>query len=130
MAPFACYSNPTPVYQPAMRVVSAITNANPASVTTAINHNYSTGLIVRIDIPRPIQGTQGVGMEQINQQFGTITVTGPTTFTIPIDTTAYTPFALPAVPPQNYTCAQAVPIGEDSSLINLATQNVLNSILP
>jgi hypothetical protein len=112
-----------------MRIVTAITNANPASVTTSIAHGYKSGLIVRIDIPRPITGAQGVGMEQINKQFGEIIVTGPTTFTIDIDTTHYDTFALPNPVPARYTCAQCVPIGENSNIIYLATNNILTNMI-
>lgn len=112
------YANPFPIYQPAMRVIAAITNAFPVSITTTFNHQYTSGLIIRIDIPN------GLGMEQLNQQYAPILVTGDTTFTMPIDSTFYTPFM---VPTQNsgYQDAQSVPIGEISSIIYAATQNVL-----
>lgn len=70
-----------PTFQRAMRVISSITNANPAVVTTTTNHQYITGMIVRLNIPT------GFGMQQVSQQQGVITVTGATTFQISIDTT-------------------------------------------
>ena len=108
-----------PVFQPAMRIISAITNANPAAVTTTFAHQYRTGTIVRLDIP------QGYGMVQANQLFGPITVTGTTSFTIPIDTTYFDVFAAPAAYPQSYQSAQCVPIGELNETLLAATQNVL-----
>lgn len=108
-----------PIFQPAMRVISSISNSFPVTITTTFNHQYVSGLIVRIDIPPKL------GMQQINQQFGPITVTGDTTFTIPIDTTYYDVFTLPAGFPPSYQDAQAIPIGEISSIIYAATQNVL-----
>lgn len=108
-----------PTYQPAMRIITAITNANPAVVTTSFAHNYNSNLIVRIDIPL------GFGMQQINQQVGTITVTGTTTFTINIDTTKYDAFSTPSVFPYNDQLAQVVPIGETSDTLINATVNVL-----
>lgn len=120
-----CFSFATPIFQPAMRVVTAITNANPASVTTSLNHLYITGMIVRLDIP------PGVGMQQANQLTGTIFVTGSTTFTISIDTTAFDPFVIPSMPPPAYTCAQCVPVGEDADILTAAVQNVLpGTMLP
>jgi hypothetical protein len=113
-----------------MRIIISITNAFPAVVTTSIdgvnpaNHNYINGLIIRIDVP------VGFGMQQINQQFGPITVLTPTTFSIPIDTTLYDVFAVPASGPMyfpiNYQAAQSVPIGELTSMITGATVNELN----
>ena len=109
----------SPTYQPAMRIVTAITNANPASVTTSFAHNYNSNLIVRIDIPL------GFGMQQINQQVGTITVTGTTTFTINIDTTKYDAFSTSTIFPYNDQLAQVIPIGETSDTLINATVNVL-----
>lgn len=74
-----------PVYQPAMRIISSVTNANPAVVTTTFNHQYQSGLIVRLNI------APGYGMQQANQLYGPIIVTGNTTFTIDIDTTYFEP---------------------------------------
>lgn len=108
-----------PIYQPAMRIITAITQGNPAQVTTSPNHQYKTGLIVRIYV-YPVNG-----MEQINQQTGAITVTGLNTFTIPIDTTNYDPFVAPGMPTANNDEACVVPIGEVNELTSLAVQNVL-----
>lgn len=56
-----------------------------------------------------------------------ILVTSATTFTIPIDTTRFDVFAIPAMPlPQTNTCAMVVPIGEISQTLLAATINVLN----
>lgn len=115
----SCYSNPSPMFQPAMRIVSSITNANPASVTTTLDHNYLTGEIVRLIVP------QGFGMTQINNLTGTITVTGSTTFLIDIDTTFFDVFSVPSPLPMAYTCPQVIPVGEVSSILSGATKNVL-----
>lgn len=113
------FANPRPTYQPSMRVIANITNAFPATVTTTFAHQYITGTIVRLDIP------VSAGMVQANQQFGPITVTGSTTFTIPIDTTEYDTFTLPTTFPPAYQDAQSVPIGEDNDMLTAAVQNVL-----
>lgn len=80
-----------PVFQRAMRIVSTITNANPAVVTTTFDHQYLTGLIVRLNIPK------GYGMTQANRLYGPIVVTGATTFTVDIDTTHFDTFIVPIV---------------------------------
>jgi Ubiquitin-activating enzyme E1 FCCH domain len=113
------YAYPFPVYQPAMRLIAAITNSFPATVTTTFDHQYITGTIVRIDIPF------ADGMQELNQQTAPITVTGATTFTIPIDTTNFNAFSIPSVPPYINTAAQVVPVGEISSTLDAATVNVL-----
>jgi len=105
-----------PVFQPAMRIITAITNANPALVTTSFANSYVTGTIVRFDIP------VGFGMQQLNQQFGPITVVNTTQFTVPIDTTQYDVFVVPG---GNEQYAQAVPMAEQASILTAAVQNVL-----
>lgn len=75
-----------PIFQRAMRPIATISNAFPAVVTTTINHQYITGMIVRLNIPL------GYGMQQANQLYNEITVTGDTAFTINIDTTNMDPF--------------------------------------
>ena len=108
-----------PVYQPAMRIVSSITNGSPALVTTTFDHQYHTGLIVRLYVPL------GYGMTQANQKFGSIVVTGDTTFTIDLDTTHFDAFIIPVTYPNSYQSATVVPIGEDNNIVTQATQNVL-----
>lgn len=108
-----------PVFQPAMRIISAITTSNPAQVTTTFAHQYITGTTVRLDIPLRY------GMQQINQQFGPITVTSSTTFTIPIDSTWYTPFSAPSQYPFSAQYAQCNAFAEDNSILTAAIQNVL-----
>ena len=113
------YANPFPTYQPSMRVIAAITKSFPATVTTTFAHQYLSGTIIRLDIP--LSG----GMTQANQMFGPITVTGSTTFTIPIDTTYFDTFTVPTAFPPAYQDSQAVPIGEDNDMLTAAVQNVL-----
>lgn len=115
-----CYANPFPVFQPAMRIISAITQANPAVVTTTFDHQYKTGTVVRLDIP------PACGMQQINQMTGAIIVTGSNAFAVTIDSTQFAPFAiLVSPPPYVDTCAQVVPIGELNETLKAALQNVL-----
>jgi hypothetical protein len=108
-----------PVFKPAMRIISDITNGFPAQVTTTFAHNYITGTTIRLDIPL------GYGMQEANQQFGNIVVTSSTTFDIPIDTTFYSVFATPSTFPQKNQYAQTVAFAEDNSILTAAVQNVL-----
>ena len=108
-----------PTYQPAMRIINAITNAKQAAVTTTFDHNYITGTIVRLHIPL------GYGMLQANELFGPITVTGTTTFTVEIDTLKFDTYAAPVTSPLDQRFAVVVPIGEVNSILTAAVQNVL-----
>jgi hypothetical protein len=119
MAP-QCYANPNPIYQPAMRLIASITNANPAVVTTTFANQYKNGLIVRLDIPT------ACGMQQANGMTGAITIIDDTSFYIAIDTTLFDTFAIPVSPPNRENiCAQVVPVGEINETLINAVQNVL-----
>lgn len=117
-----CYAVPNPIFQPAMRLIAAITNSAQALVTTTFAHQYNTGLIVRLDIPI------ACGMQQANTLTGNIIVVSPSMFLINIDTTTFDPFSIPVgVSPHIDTCAQVVPVGEINELLTEATRNILNS---
>ena len=114
-----CYAPQDPKFQPAMRVISAITKAYPAQVTTTFDHDYISGTIIRFHIP------YAVGMQQLNHMQGIITVTGTDTFTVDIDTTSFDTFSIPVAPnPHDNTCALVIPIGELSSQLTAAVQDV------
>lgn len=108
-----------PTYQPAMRIIAGITNGFPATITTTFDHNYISGTIVRLYIPR------GFGMQQADELSGTIIVTGNTTFTIDINTTNFDTFSYPASFPFDRQYPQVVPTGEVNSQLTAATMNVL-----
>ena len=110
---------PRPVYQPAMRIISSITNATSALVTTTFAHNYITGQIIRLLIP------PGYGMLQADTLYAPIVVQSDTTFTIAIDTTQMDPFVIPGSYPLSYQHAQTSPIGEVSETLLAATHNAL-----
>ena len=122
----ACYANPSPIFQPATRLIDSITNANPAVVTTTFAHQYKDGTIVRLDIP------PADGMQQANQLTGSITVLSPTTFAIDIDTTTFAPFAIPAAPSYIINiCSFVVPVGGPSVSVNQAVRvATINSLNP
>lgn len=124
----------SPIYQPALRIVQSITNANPAVITTTFDHNYKDGDIVQIIIGR------GGGMTQMNQQQGTVTVLSTTSFSIPVDSREFDTFVFPTDvlqdPPlmasgrKYFTPSQVVPVGNINSSIYLASQNVLRNERP
>ena len=118
MARFHAVENPT--FQRAMRLISAITNNYPAQVTTTFDHDYETGDIVRLNIPK------WFGMTQADKLIGTITVTGTDAFTIDIDTTRFDVFAVPApVPWYVDSYGSVTPVGEIAANLGGATQNTL-----
>jgi hypothetical protein len=118
-----------PTFKPAMRIITNITNDNPAIITTSFDNSYITGTIVRITVPFQ-DGYYPWGMREINNQKGKITVINTTQFSINIDTTNYEPFRIPIVPPNDVIrfttqLPQVVPFGEDNSILTAAITNVL-----
>ena len=65
--------------------ITAITAANPGSVTTSGAHGFSSGDLIYI--------SGVVGMTQVNNRLFTITSTGANTFTIGVNTSAYTAYS-------------------------------------
>jgi hypothetical protein len=120
------YAQVNPEFQPAMRNILSITNANPCVITTTFdginpgNHLYQSGLIVRIIIP------YGFGMNGLDKQTGTITVLSPTTFSFPFDTTNLDSFVIPPNNPGHFfTPAQCTAIGEKNDILIMSVENIL-----
>ena len=115
-----CYEEDNPRFQPAMRLITNITNSNPAIITTVNDHRYVNGTIIRFSIPKD------VGMHQLNKMTGIVTVTGDKTFTVDIDTTKFDTFLIPVVPKwYENTCVLAIPVGELSSQLTASTQDTV-----
>lgn len=114
------YANPDPTFQPAMRLVSNITNDYPALVTTSFDHEYITGMIVRLYIPEPF------GMVQADQLHGAIIIIDPTSFTIDIDTSLFDAF-IPNTPLHSRfsKIPMVVPIGQVNAMLEASVRNVL-----
>jgi hypothetical protein len=97
--------------------IGAITQADPGVVTTTTNHNYLSGLIVRLLVPLP------AGMTQLNGIEFPIMVLSANTFSIPIDTSFFDPFVVP--PDPQPISPQVVPTGEISEILYQAVYNIL-----
>ena len=119
MARFNAEQNPT--FQRALRLISAITTSNPATVTTSFDHDYETGDIVRISIPK------GYGMTEADKFSGKITVTGSDSFIVDdLDSTRFSTFSIPGAIDWNIgKYPSVIPIGEISANLGGATQNTL-----
>lgn len=110
------------LFVPARKVISNITNAQRAVVTTTEPHNYLTGEYVRIHMP------QTSGMVQIAQQYAPIEVIDETNFYINIDSRPYAPFVVPTPTPGTpvFQVPQCIAIGSVNSLLEGAVHNSLN----
>lgn len=97
-----------PIYYPTRRYIVNITQAAQAVVTTSVNHLYVVGQSVRLYVPAAF------GMTQANGLLVNITAVTAGTFTINLDTTAFTAFAFPLAAAVPFTPAMVVPVGEET----------------
>ena len=104
---------------PAKRVISEITQATEAEVTTLVDHNYSVGQRVRLNVPSTS------GMLEINGKVATVTeVVSTGKFKVNINTIAFTAFKFPLYSVNEFTPAYAIPNGETKTLgFDGATRN-------
>lgn len=109
------------LFYPSNRSIANITAANPAVVTTLVDHGFTTGQTVRMMVPA------ACGMIQMNNLVGTVTNLTAATFSINIDATAFTAFHFPLPAAVPFTVAEVVPVGMATSQLGImgdATTNV------
>lgn len=96
-------------FVPKRRLISDVSRELNAEVTTSEDHEYESGLNVRVIVPL------AYGME-LNFVPTEISVTSSTQFTTTIDTRFQDPFIAPTFPP-GFTDAQTVPISGETDNI-------------
>ena len=97
---------PSPIlsnFQPRRRLISGVTNAANAEVTTTEDHGYEVGQFVRLLVPEDY----GMAISYIVVEI--LTVPSTTTFTTDLDTTKINSYVTPTTPP-SFTDAQVVPV--------------------
>ena len=95
-------------FTPVRRMITNVTRALRALVTTSEDHGYDSNQVVRIVVPNSF------GMD-ISYVQTLIRVLSPTEFLTDINTISQLPFLTPTFPP-GFTTAQVVPI---SQLVNV-----------
>lgn len=116
--------NFNPLFYPARRNIVNITAANPAVITTAVNHGYVVGQAVRLYVPTVF------GMTQANGLLVNISAVTASTFTVNMDFSAFTAFVFPGAAAVPFTPAYVVPVGEETdqySNPNLLDDATLNT---
>lgn len=90
-------------FEPQLNLIQGVTTAEDAVVTTVTDHGYTTGMVVRVNVPPTY------GMHLYEQ--ATILVLSATTFSTGIDTILMDPFVAPTLyPPVGFTPAQVIPM--------------------
>lgn len=97
-------------YIPWVCNITAITNANPMVVTTAINHGFVVGNQVQFMIPKQW------GIQQLNNQTGYISDFTSNTITVLLDSSLFDTFITPVVSlPVVIDQPQVIPIGDSNT---------------
>lgn len=107
-------------FTPQAREIANISNAFPAVVTTTVDHEYLTLLVVRLFLPAPTY----FNMPELNGKFYQITVLSSDTFSIPVDTTAMGSFSTSGT----FQVPQISPMAESASTLLQAERNALPPI--
>lgn len=79
-----------PDWEPEVRIITAITNAQNAEITTAVNHGFEDGSYVRLIVPV----TYGMNFDYVETK---INVTALNKFTCNIDTFTTDQFIIPSL---------------------------------
>ncbi len=107
----------SPLFVPRIRILSNVSQAVNAVVTTTTAHGFSVGQEVRFSVPQ-VTNTE-YGMTQLDSSITpfAIVLSTPTstTFTINVDTTGFGVFAFPAGADVPFTFAAVTPFGDDTA---------------
>ncbi len=98
----------TTTFLPKQSIISNISKANPAVVTTSTAHQLPDDFFIRIFIPLFASGDFGI--EGINLKIFQVTVLTSTTFSIPFNSSKQTAF----LDSSTFQDAQVIPIGEEA----------------
>ncbi len=107
--------NVSSMFYPQTRYIVNITQAANAVVTTSVDHGYQRGQEIRFHINNAVNG-----MVELDGLIGTITAVTASTFTVDIDTTAFTAFTFPTIAAMQaigslYTPAFVGPVGANTA---------------
>lgn len=116
------YNANYPLFYPRRRVITNISQAVNATVSTAIAHGLTPGQEVRFNIPA-VSGMIQLNPNPLNNYFPSnssvsaivLSVVDDYDFTINIDTTAYTAFTYPTIAQQASSFPEVTPFGEDTA---------------
>lgn len=114
-----------PYYYPSNYTVASISKASQAVVVTTVEHNLTVGQAVRFS-----NVSSAMGMPEINGLVGNIVAVNLSatvnSFTVDINTTAFTTLAWPLTASAAFTPCVVVPVGMDTSLAIADGVNILS----
>lgn len=116
------YNGNSSLYYPRKRYVTNITKAANAVVSTSVAHGLTPGQEIRLSIPA-VSGMVELNPNPLNNYFPTgtstpvivMTVVDDYSFTININTLAFTTFTWPTIAQQPSSFPIMIPVGEDTA---------------
>lgn len=108
-----------PIFYPRRRSIVDISQAVQAVVTTSVDHGYTVGQELRMHVPAAF------GMIEMDGLAVDVVAVTPSTFTINVDSTAFTAFQFPLAAAIPFTPAVVAPLGEEANAFN-SDPNLLN----
>lgn len=108
-----------PLFYPTRRFIVNITQAAQAVITTSVNHAYTVGQQVRMNVSAPY------GMVEMDGLTGNIVAITASTFTVDIDSSAFTAFTFPLAASIPFSQAIVDPVGETANA-NISNPNLLD----
>ena len=121
-----------PYWYPTYRTITNISQATQAIVTLAVNHTYTIGQEITMQVP--VVTATAFGMPQLSNLLDTITIVNinqadsngyTNTITIDYDTTGIGPFAFPLAAAPRFTPAAVYPYGQNTAISLNSGQNIL-----
>lgn len=117
------YNANSQLFYPRRRIITNITRAVNAQVSTSIAHGLTPGQEVRFNIPS-VSAMIQLNPDLSNNYFPTgassnpvvVSVVDDYNFTINIDTSAYSAFTYPTIAQQPSSFPEVIPFGEDTAL--------------
>jgi len=97
------------IFYPRYRYIVNITQAAAAVITTSVQHGYTIGQTIRVNLP-----SASFGMTEINGVQGIVTAVTASTITTDIDSTAFTAFTFALPADISFTVPTVVPVGIDT----------------
>lgn len=130
------YNGNSQLFYPRNRVITNITQATNAQVSTGRAHGLTPGQEVRFNIPA-VSGMTQLNPQPLNNYFPVgvstpaivQTVVDDYNFTINIDTTGYTAFTYPTIAQQPSSFPEVTPVGEDTATSLIATGSQVPTIV-
>ena len=106
------------MFTPSNRNIADVSVAASAIVTTLVDHGYAVGQRVKFSVPALYGMTQ---LDGLTGNITAVTAGPPNTFTVDIDSSAFTAFTFPVTTSTPFVHASVVPVGDNPGYASYMT---------